>query len=123
MSLAASIRSAIGQLRDALGDVPEAATYQARSEVAYNPSLGTVDAEWSDTAINAVFARYSAEQIAAEPGVQPTDVRGILWASDLAAAPAVHDRIARADGSAWEVLGTRTDPVSAIWILQLRQVA
>lgn len=123
MTLASSIRSAIGQMRPAFEDVPEAATYRARSEVTYNPSLGTVDAEWADTAITAIFARYSAEQLAAEPGVQPTDVRGILWASDLATSPAVHDRVTRSDGTSWEVIATKTDPISAIWVVQLRRAA
>lgn len=120
-SLAESIRSAVHVLRVALDDLPESAVFQARSEVTYNPSLGTVDAEWTDTVIDAVFSSYSSAEKVADPGIKAEDFKCLVWSEDLAAAPAVHDRITRTDGSIWAVVAVRTDPVRAVWILQLRR--
>lgn len=122
MGLAATIANAVGVGFAALGDVAETVTYRHRSAASYSASAGVVTESFSDDTASAVIADYTRQE-RADTAIQPEDRKALVLASTLTAAPVLGDQLVTAAGQTLQVVGVETDPVSAVWVLQVRRPA
>ncbi len=122
MGLAATITNAVASGFAALGDVVETVTYQHRSSASYSTSAGIVTEGFTNDTASAVIVDYSRQE-RADAAIQPEDRKALVLASTLTAAPALGDQLVTAAGQTLQVVGIETDPVSAVWVLQVRRPA
>lgn len=121
MSLRATVQKAVKTGVKALGDIRESATYGGVSTVVYDPATGTMVTTTSGGGIvKMVFTSFAFMEIDGS-AVLANDRKAIIPTLDLAIVPTLNDTITRADGSAWNVIGIKTDPAGAAWVLQIRR--
>lgn len=120
MGLLEAIRDGVKAGFSALGNLRESITYERRTSPAYNVTTGAVTATAANTSCTAVIGRYDVEEIDAG-AVLDTDAKALVERSQLAFEPVVGHIIVRADATRWRIESVKTDPATAVWVLQLRK--
>lgn len=122
MGLRSAFQGVAKSVVTAFGDVSETIDYYAFASNAVNTSTGAATTVYTTVAgITAIMAGFEAKDIDGQ-NVRKTDVKGLIPSIDLpSVTPSASDRVIRADGVAWNVLGVKTDPATALWQLHLRK--
>lgn len=121
MGLAATIASAVGAGFAALGDVVQAATYQRRTATAYSIATGLATETFTNATVGAIITDYTRKE-RVDAAIQPEDRKALVRGAELAADPAIGDRLV-VGGQTLDVVGVSTDPIEAVWVLQVRRAA
>lgn len=121
MSLRTQIQQAVQVGLAALDDIPELATYQhAPATPTYNASTGESSAVPTPyPGIRIVFTSFRRDEIDGT-AIRAEDQKAVIAVRDLTPTPTINDKITRADGNTWSVIGIRVDPAGAAWVLQIR---
>lgn len=119
MGLRGTIASVVSAAFTALGDIPSSATYR-RTTTTYTPSTGAATQVNSDTAITAVFTKFSELELGRNAGLQVTDVKMILQQSSLAITPNIQTDLVVYGSKTYNLVHFDPDPSAAIWVVQLR---
>lgn len=121
MSLRTTVKKAVKSGMQALGDIRESATYGGISTVAYDPNTGTmVQTGSGGGVVPMVFSSFSFMEIDGL-AVLTDDRKAIIATLDLDLVPTLNDTITRTDGTTWNVIGIKTDPAGAAWVLHIRR--
>lgn len=121
MSLRQQIRQAVQTGINALDDLAERARYTSVRTPNYDALTGTISKPTlAYPNVPMVFTSYSRQEIDGET-IRPEDQKAVIAQLALEPVPTLNDTITRPDGSVWTVVGIRTDPASAAWVLQVRR--
>jgi len=121
MSLRTTVQRAVKTGLKAMDDIQETATYGGVTTTAYDPATGTItETSGGGGVVKMVFTSFSFMEIDGV-AVLANDRKVIIASLDLDVTPTLNDTITRADGSAWNVIGIKTDPAGAAWVLQIRK--
>lgn len=121
MSLRTAIQQAIQAGMNAMGDIQETSTYTNVTANTYNATTGvSTPTKTSYTGVKIVFDRYSVLEIDGD-AVRPEDLKALVAKRNLTPTPSLNDYITRGDGTVWVVVAVATDPVTAMWELQIRR--
>jgi len=121
MSLRQQVQQAVQAGMRAMDDLPESADYKSVTTPSYDPTTGTITTpNTQHVGIPVIFTNFSRREIDGE-AIRAEDQKAIIATRDLPATPTINDTITRADGIAWSVIGIRTDPAGAAWVLQIRK--
>ncbi len=98
-------------------------TYRRYTGRTFTPSTGLWTPSYDLASLTAIRSILSAAEVAAAAGVYKTgDVRYLIAAATLAAAPDDDDQILTAEGDLFDLVRWDTDPVGAFYRLVMRQV-
>ena len=121
MSLRTTVQRAVKTGLKAMDDIQETATYSGVTTTAYDPATGTItETSGGGGVVKMVFMSFSFMEIDGV-AVLANDRKVIIASLDLDVTPTLNDTITRADGSAWNVIASKTDPAGAAWVLQIRR--
>ena len=121
MSLRAHIQQAVQAGIGAMDDLAESAIYASVATPSYDPTAGTVTKPTAlHQGIPVVFTSFSRMEIDGE-AVRAEDQKAMIPTRSLTPVPTINDTITRADGTVWSVMGIKTDPAGAAWVLQIRR--
>ncbi len=121
MSLRATVQKAVRTGLKAMDDIQESATYGGVTTTVYDPATGTmVSTPGGGGIVKMVFTSFSFMEIDGQ-AVLANDRKAIIASLDLDVVPTLNDSITRADGTVWNVIGIKTDPAGAAWVLQIRR--
>lgn len=121
MGLRSTIKGAVASAFNALGDIPEQATYR-RTASAYNPATGTVVATNTDyTLLKAIFVGYDASAID-KVMILATDIKCLVQKAEFSVTPVIStDKIIRtSDGKVFNIIRFEPDPSGNLYVFQLR---
>ena len=122
MGLVATIASAVTSGWTALGDIPVAATYYARSaDPTYDPATGTATGTETSVSVTVVIDD-AREDALASPALTLQDRRFLMRNSQLGLTPREHDRIV-VGGATYQIVRVSKDPAGVVWVLQARGAA
>lgn len=120
MGLKETVAGAVKAGFVALGNLPEAVTYQTfKSTSIYEASTGIVTRQETVTRLAGLFTDYTKQEIDGQQ-IHPHDRKFLFQQADLAGRPTLQDRLTRRDGTSWEVVFVKEDPAHATWELQVR---
>ncbi len=121
MSFRASIQKAIQAGFNALGDGQKTVTYVSVTAAAFNATTGAVSrTQTTHAGVKAVFDQYDRREIDLDV-IRPEDQKVLIAKLNLTPTPRLNDRLTESDGTTWEVIGVKTDPLNAHWELQVRR--
>lgn len=121
MSLREQIQQAVQSGIAAMDDLAESSTYTSVATPSYTPSTGAItEPSTLYAGVPIIFTSYSRMEIDGE-AVRAEDQKAIIATMDLVPTPTLNDTITKADGTVWNVIGIRTDPAGAAWVLQVRR--
>lgn len=121
MSLRHQVQAAVQAGIAAISDLAEQATYTSIATPSYEPSTGVITSPSTASAgVPMVFTSFSRMEIDGQV-IRSEDLKAIIATRDLTPTPTVNDTITRADSTVWSVIGIRTDPAGAAWVLQCRR--
>lgn len=104
-----------------MGDIPESADYKSVTTPTYDPTAGTITMpNTNHVGVPVIFTSFSRMEIDGQ-AIRAEDQKAIIATRDLPVTPTINDTITMANGVIWSVIGIRTDPAGAAWVLQMRR--
>ena len=120
MSLRGHVQSAVQAGLRATGDMRQSADYTSVATPSYDPSAGAITLpKATHIGVPVLFTNFSRMEIDGQ-AIRAEDQKAIMATRDLPATPTVNDTITLADGIVWRVIGIKTDPAGAAWVLHVR---
>ena len=120
MGLKETILGAVKAGFGALGNLKESVTYKSfAASSTYDPATGTVTRVETSYTLSGLFLEYAKRDIDGEQ-IKPHDQKFLFQQADLSVTPTLQDRITRATGANWEIVGVSEDPAHATWEVQVR---
>ena len=116
-----AVQEGLGVLRSPDLDIQKLATYQSCATPSYDPATGAITSPttvYPD--IPVIFTSFKRIEIDGE-AIRAEDQKVLIATQDLIPTPTVNDTIIAANGTLWSVMGIRTDPAGAAWVLQVRR--